>query len=96
MIELLSFINYLIQLYVYVVLANVVFSWLIAFNVINPYNPFVRSVWQGINAVTEPVLRPIRQILPDLGGLDLSPIVLLLGLSFIQTVVIPNIARMVI
>lgn len=96
MIELLSFINYLIQLYVYVVLANVVFSWLIAFNVINPYNPFVRSVWQGINAVTEPLLRPIRQVLPDLGGLDLSPIVLLLACSFIQTVVLPNIARMVV
>lgn len=96
MLELLSFINYLIQLYVYVVLASVILSWLMAFNVINPYNPFVRSLHQAINAVTEPLLRPIRSILPDLGGIDLSPVVLLLACTFVQSVVLPNIARAVV
>ena len=96
MLELLSFINYLIQLYVYVVLASVILSWLMAFNVINPYNPFVRSLYQAVNAVTEPLLRPIRSILPDLGGIDLSPVVLLLACTFVQSVVLPNIARAVV
>ncbi|HXF55950.1 MAG TPA: YggT family protein [Hyphomicrobiaceae bacterium] len=96
MLELLAFISYLIQLYVYVVIAAVIFSWLIAFNVINAYNPFVRSLWQALNAVTEPLLRPIRRVMPDLGGLDLSPIVLLIGCYFVQAVVLPNIAKLVV
>ena len=95
MIELLRFIDYLIQLYVYVVIAAVIFSWLIGFNVINAHNPFVRALWQALMAVTEPLLRPIRRVLPDLGGLDISPIILLLACLFIQTVVLPNIARLV-
>ena len=88
MIPFLLFIDYLLNLYTWVVIASVVFSWLIAFNVINPNNQFVRSVWQALNAVTEPLLRPIRRFLPDLGGLDLSPIVLLLGIFFLRSVVI--------
>ena len=88
MIPLLNFIGYLISLYEVVVIAAVVFSWLIAFNVINASNPIVRSLWQALTAVTEPLLKPIRRMLPDLGGLDLSPIVLLLALMFLRTVVI--------
>lgn len=93
MIELLGFIQYLITLYVYVIIASVIVSWLVAFNVINPYNQFVRALLQALEAVTEPVLRPIRRLLPDLGGIDLSPLVLLLGLFFVQSVIIPNIAK---
>jgi YggT family protein len=88
MIPLLLFIDYLLSLYTWVVIASVIFSWLIAFNVINPYNQFVRSVWQALGAVTEPLLRPIRRYMPDLGGLDLSPVILLLGIFFIRSVVI--------
>jgi YggT family protein len=94
MLELLGFISYLITLYVYIIIAGAVMSWLIAFNVINPYNQFVRSIWQGLNAVTEPVLRPIRRRLPDLGGIDLSPLVLILILFFVQSVILPNIAKL--
>lgn len=88
MIPLLQFINYVIGLYVVVVFAAVIFSWLIGFNVINTYNPFVRSLWQALKAVTEPLLRPIRRAMPDLGGLDISPIILWLALLFVQSVVI--------
>ena len=95
MIELLSFISYLITLYVYIIFAGVVMSWLIAFNVVNPYNPFVRSLWHALNALTEPLMRPIRRRLPDLGGLDISPMVLILGCLFVQWVVLPNIAKLV-
>ena len=95
MLELLQFISYLITLYTYVIIAGVIMSWLVNFNVINGYNPFVRSLWQAVNVVTEPLLRPIRRILPNMGGLDLSPIVLLLGCYFVQSVVLPNIAKLV-
>jgi YggT family protein len=91
---LLQFLSYLITLYTYVVIASVILSWLMAFGVINPYNPIVRSIWQMLNAVTEPLLRPIRNMMPNLGAIDLSPIVLLLACFFIQglihQVLIPN------
>ena len=94
MIELLGFISYLITLYTYVVIANVVLSWLMAFGVVNPYNPTVRAIWQALNILVEPLLRPIRNILPNMGAIDLSPIVLLLGCFFVQSVVLPNIAKL--
>ncbi len=94
MIELLGFISYLITLYVYVIIAAVIFSWLVAFNVINPYNDFVSAIGRALNAMTEPLLRPIRRFMPDLGGLDLSPIILLLGCMFVQEVVLRNIAKL--
>lgn len=94
MLELLRFVDYLLVLYIYILVASVIFSWLIAFNVINLHNNFVRSVWQGLNALTEPLLRPIRNMMPDLGGLDISPIVVLLGIEFIRRVILPNIAKL--
>ena len=96
MLELLGFISYLITLYTYVVIAVVIVSWLMAFGVVNPYNPIVRSIWQALKAVTEPLLGPIRNAMPNLGGLDISPVILLLACYFIQTVVLPNIAKAVV
>lgn len=93
MVEMLYFIGYVVSLYEIVVIASVIMSWLVAFNVMNPSNPFVRSLWGGLMALTEPLLKPIRRALPDLGGLDLSPVVLLLGCLFIRSVIIPNLAR---
>src|SRR5581483_7699585 len=85
----------MIQLYIYVIIAGAVMSWLIAFNVVNLYNPLVRSIWQALNAVTEPLLRPIRRMMPDLGGVDISPVILILACWFVQQVVLPNIAKIV-
>lgn len=96
LIRVLSFISYLITLYTWVVIASVILSWLMAFNVVNAYNPFVRTLWNALNAVTEPLLRPIRRMMPDLGGIDLSPIILLLGCYFVQSVVIPSIADLIV
>jgi len=93
MLELLNFISYLITLYTYIVIAVVVVSWLMAFGVINAYNPMVRSIWQALNAVTEPLLRPIRNAMPNLGGLDISPVILLLICYFLQMVVLQNIEK---
>lgn len=94
MLELLQFISTLLQLYVYVLIAAAVFSWLIAFNAVNPRNQFVATVGNFLYQVTEPVLRPIRNILPAMGGLDLSPIVVILIIFFIQAVLLPNLARL--
>ena len=76
-----------IDLYVWVVIASVILSWLTAFHVVNTHNRFVYMVGEFVYRLTEPVLRPLRGILPNLGGLDLSPLVLLLGLVFLKQVV---------
>jgi YggT family protein len=81
-----------INIYVWIIIIMVVMSWLLAFNVINKSNNFVRQVNYALYRLTEPLLGPIRRILPDLGGLDLSPMVLLLGLLFLQRVVIQYLA----
>ena len=93
MLEFLSFMNYVINLYSYIVFAAVIMSFLLAFNVINPRNQVVQIIWNALTAMTEPLLRPIRRAMPDLGAIDLSPVVLLLGLYFIQSVVLTNIAK---
>jgi YggT family protein len=92
MLELLSFIAYVLQLYVYILIATAVLSWLIAFNVVNTRNQFVSAVADALYRLTEPVLAPIRRILPSLGGLDLSPVVLILLLVFARNLLIETFA----
>jgi|SRR5436305_8194892 YggT family protein len=80
-------IDTLITLYIYVLIAAAVMSWLIAFNVVNSYNPTVRRIWDFLYRVTEPALRPIRAILPNLGGIDVSPVILIIGLMFLRVLI---------
>jgi YggT family protein len=84
-----------LNLYKYVVVGSAILSWLIAFNVINIRNDFVRSVWNLLDALTTPLLRPIRNFLPNMGGIDISPVILLLGImlveQFILLYVYPNV-----
>jgi len=94
MLELLAFISYLLTLYIYVLIAMAVLSWLIAFNVANPRSPVVHAVGEFLYRVTEPLLRPIRNLLPNLGGIDVSPVILILLILFIQAVILPNIAKL--
>ncbi len=84
MMSLLNLLATVIQLYIYVLIAAAVLSWLIAFNVVNTRNQFVAMIADALWRLTEPVLRPIRNILPNLGGLDLSPVVLILLLIFLR------------
>lgn len=93
MIELLLFISQLISMYEFLIIAGVILSWLIGFGIVNPYNQIARAIWNFFQAITEPALRPIRAMLPDLGGIDVSPIVLLLALQFVQQVILPNIMK---
>ena len=77
-------IDQVINLYIWVIIAAVIASWLIAFGVVNVRNEAVRFVLQFLNALTEPVFRQVRRIIPPIGGLDLSPLVVLIVLSAIQ------------
>jgi YggT family protein len=88
MVPLIEFIVYVIQLYIWVIIASAILSWLIAFNVVNRSNRFVYSLAEVLYRVTEPALRPIRSILPNLGGIDISPVILILILMFIINVVL--------
>jgi YggT family protein len=81
---ILELIILVLTLYSYIVIGAAILSWLIAFNVVNIRNDFVRSIWNMFDALTTPVLRPIRNFLPSMGGIDISPIVLLLAIWLIQ------------
>ena len=83
----LDVILLVLHLYSYVIIVVAIMSWLVAFNVINIYNNVVRTIWDTLNAITEPVLRPIRRVLPNFSGLDLSPLVLLLLIFLIQDII---------
>jgi len=78
----------LITLYTWVLIGAVIASWLVSFGVINMHNQLARSVVAFLYAVTDPVLRPIRRVIPPLGGLDISPIVALVGLQFLRYLIV--------
>jgi len=82
MMSLLWLIDTVLSLYVTLLIASVILSWLIAFNIVNTHNRFVYMVGDFLYRITEPALRPIREFLPNLGGIDISPIVLILLISF--------------
>lgn len=84
----LDIILIILQLYWWIVLAMIIMSWLISFNVINTRNAFVAAVWRVINQLTEPVLGPIRRVMPNFSGLDISPIILFLIIFFIERIII--------
>jgi YggT family protein len=85
---LLDVILIALDIYMWIVIAAVILSWLVAFNVINTRNPFVAAVAEFLYRITEPVLRPIRNLMPHLGGIDISPIILFLIIILIQRVIV--------
>ncbi len=88
-------IDLALELYIWVVIAAAIFSWLVAFNVVNTRNQFVGAIGQFLYRITEPALRPIRNMLPNLGGIDISPVILFLIIIFIRYVIalyiLPNV-----
>jgi YggT family protein len=93
MLELIRFINTLLEIYIFILFAAAILSWLVVFNVVNTRNPAVAMIADFLYRVTEPVLRPIRDRLPNFGGIDVSFIVLILIIWFIQSVVLTNLAK---
>ena len=87
MITLLEICQILLDVVWWVIIVQAILSWLIAFNVINTSNDFVRSVWYALQRMTEPLYRPIRRVLPDFGALDLSPMVVLLAIVILDKII---------
>ena len=85
MISIAILIDKVIDIYTWIVIASAIMSWLVAFGVVNTRNQVIRFVVDFLYRVTEPVLRPIRRVLPNLGGIDISPVILLLLLFFLRS-----------
>jgi YggT family protein len=85
MLSLALLIDKIIEIYTWVVIASAIMSWLVAIGVVNVRNQYIRCVVDFLYRITEPVLRPIRRFLPNLGGIDISPVILLLGLFFVRS-----------
>ena len=80
-------VDMILQLLVWIIIIQAILSWLVAFNVINTSSNFVRTLLNGLDRLTAPLYRPIRKILPDFGGIDLSPIVLILAIQVVRKLV---------
>ena len=87
---LIQILHILLTVLWWFIIVQAVMSWLIAFNVINTHNDMVRSIWQALDKMTEPLYRPIRKVMPDFGALDLSPMVVLLALLILDTILRNN------
>jgi YggT family protein len=92
MYAFLQLVSTVITIYVWLLIAQAVLSWLLAFGVVNRYNRAVATIGDFLWRITEPLLRPIRRVLPDLGGIDVSPVVLILLLWFIRNLMFEYLA----
>lgn len=81
---LLQVIDLIFSVYIFILIASAIFSWLYAFNIVNPRNPLIAAIGNFLYLATEPVLAPIRRFLPNLGSIDISPIVVFLIIYFIR------------
>jgi YggT family protein len=86
---LYQIITILLDVLWWIIIIQAILSWLIAFNVINTYSDVVRNIMYALDKMTQPIYRPIRRIMPDLGALDLAPMVVLLGIVIIRQAILP-------
>ena len=93
---ILEIILLVLDLYVWLLIASAILSWLVAFNVVNTRNPLVAGIAEFLYRITEPLLAPIRRIMPNLGGLDISPIILILLIYLVQKLIVYNVMPLVI
>ncbi len=89
LVTILQIISILLDVLWTIIIVQAILSWLIAFNVINTYNEVVRTIWQALGVITDPLYRPIRRMLPDFGALDLSPLVVIVILLIIDRAILP-------
>jgi YggT family protein len=90
MLTTITLLNMAFSLVFYIILIQVILSWLVSFNIVNLHQPIVYQIWSGLNRLTEPLYRPIRRLLPDMGGLDLAPLIVIFGLIAVQRVIFIN------
>jgi YggT family protein len=87
LLSLFTILDFLLQVLTWIIIGQAILSWLVAFNVINTSNSFVRSFLRALDRMTSPLYRPIRRILPDFGGLDFSPIVVILIIILLRRLI---------
>jgi YggT family protein len=85
---ILDIILLVLQIYIWLLIAAAILSWLVAFNVVNTRNQVVSTIGEFLYRITEPVLRPIRNMLPNLGGIDISPVILILIILLIENIIV--------
>lgn len=90
---LLQFIDLVLNVVIFIIIGQVIVSWLLAFNILNMSNQFVATIANALYQITEPLLRPIRSFVPNFGGLDISPIILFLAIYFIRLVILYPLMR---
>ena len=90
-VTLISIIDLLLSVLMWIIIVQAVLSWLVAFNVVNTHSDFVRQLLYALGRMTEPLYRPIRRILPDFGAIDFSPLVVLLVIQILRSKVLPAI-----
>lgn len=93
MFAIITLIDTLLAIAFWVIVIQVIMSWLINFNVINLHQPLVRQIWDGLNRLTAPVYGRIRRFLPSMGGLDFAPMIVILGIFFLRNLVTVDLAR---
>jgi len=92
MLSLIQILLLILNVIWFIILAHVIMSWLINFQVLNLHQPVVAQIWYGLNRILEPIYGPIRRILPNMGGLDLTPLVVLLGVYALRIILVNNAA----
>jgi len=92
MLTIVTILSLALDLVFYIIIIQAILSWLVAFEVLNTRNPLVYQIWYGLNRITEPLYRPIRRYLPDMGGIDISPIIVIFGILALQQVLWINFA----
>ena len=93
--SLLSIILLVLDVVWFFIIAHIIMSWLINFNVLNRNQPLVMQIWNGLNRLLEPIYQPIRRVLPDTGGLDLAPLIVLIAISALRIIIANNAAAFV-
>lgn len=84
---ILQTLSFILNIIWWIFLIMIIMSWLISFNIINTRNQFVNSVWRVLNQITDPILKPIRRVIPPVGGLDLSPLIVFVIIFFLQNLI---------
>lgn len=90
---LLQIISILLNVAITIIIVQAIMSWLLAFNVINLQNDISRAIWTTLDALTAPIYKPIRKIMPDFGSIDLTPMVVIIGIIILQDAILPPIAQ---
>lgn len=95
MLPIIQILQLLLTVAFYIMIVHIIFSWLIAFQVLNMRQPLVGQIWNGLNQLLEPIYRPIRRFLPQSGGLDFAPLLVFLGIIILRDILLPAFARSV-